>query len=51
MEKLLGSWIFPLMFRRDVFCVMEQLFKETDRLPKKSAGVLLPRSREELLQL
>ena len=39
-QKLLGSWIFPLMFRREAFATYHQVFKDLQTLPERREGRL-----------
>ena len=48
MQKVLGSWIFPVMFRREAFAVYHEVFKDVQRLPVRTDGRLGKGARDEL---
>ena len=47
-QKLLGSWIFPVMFLREAFAVYHHVFKDLQLLPERKRGQLSNNSRDEL---
>ena len=51
LERILGCWVHALMFRRPVFAVVDELFREGQGLPRNQVFRLSPKSRNELLIL
>ena len=49
LQKLLGSWIFPIMFRREAFAIFHQIFKDLNGLSENVEGVLSKGGRDEML--
>lgn len=50
-EKLLGSWIWPIMHRREALCVVDRLYKDIREFPNRGSHRLSAESRDELLML
>ena len=50
-QKLVGSWIFPILFRREAFPLLHRLFADVAALPEKKPGRLSATSQEELLSM
>ena len=51
LERLLGSWIHAVMFRRPVFAVLDQLFREGLGKPRNLVFRLSDQAKNELLML
>ena len=51
LERLLGSWIHAVMFRRPVFAVLDQLFREGLGKPRNLVFKLSDQAKNELLML
>jgi hypothetical protein len=50
-EKLTGSWVFGLMFRRELFCVLSAVYLEVRQMQEKGTWPMSPSALSELLML
>lgn len=50
-EKLLGSWIWPILHRREALCVVDRLYHDIREFPSRGTHQLSAESRDELLML
>ena len=50
-ERLVGSWVHAIMFRRPVFSVIDQVFREGSGLVRNEVFKLSAQARNELLML
>ena len=50
-EKLVGSWIWPVIRRRETLCILDKLYHEIDAAPRTGSITLSAEARGELLAL
>lgn len=50
-QKMLGLWTFTLLFRRDMFCLLQEVYGAVDGLAERQGVVMEKVGREELFTL
>lgn len=50
-QRVVGGWSFPLMFKRPMFCLFGQIYRDIDKMPKKGKCHLSAEARSELFMM
>jgi len=50
-QRLMGSWVFPLLCRLEAFAIAHAIFQDVQKLPERKPGPLSKGGQDELLCL